>query len=203
LNLAHGHDVWGIVEPPARAVPRRTPAGTIRWVANPDQTAAVRSTLVTIYGAVAAVVRNDRDGLDLLVDDLFHTRHDLPTLLAAVSLATLDRLDAALGEGPDQVARSTRALAEQLLVESYRCALTVDAVGVQAAARRLDAIRRHDHQQVAHEIDEARRLASDHDLLLGSLAVLTATVSYWAERTGRSMQRATNDLCLAASLDPV
>lgn len=174
---------------------------TIVDVADREQIAEVRTTLQTIYGAVAAVVRNDRDGLDLLVADLFRSRHDVPTLLAAVSLATLDRLDAALGEGRDQVARSTRDLAEQLLVESYRCALTSGAIPVQTAARRLEAVRRHDHAQVAVEIDEARSVASDHDLLLGSIAVLTATVAYWAEATGRSVQRATNDLCLAASIE--
>jgi hypothetical protein len=162
----------------------------------------VRDALASMYGAVAAVVRDDRAGLDLLLRDLYCSFDDFTELLATVSFATLDRLQAALAEGHAPSPRETRALAEHLLTEAHRLALA-DAVPVQAAARRLDAVRRHDHDEVSAEVQHARSVASDVELLNGATALLAATVSVWADRSGRNANRAVSDLCLAASAEPV
>ena len=46
-----------------------------------------------LLAAVAAVVRDDRAGLDLLLRDLYCSFDDFTELLATVSFATLDRFD--------------------------------------------------------------------------------------------------------------
>ncbi len=161
----------------------------------------VRETLSRIYGAVAAVVRDDRLGSDLLLTDLHDSFDDFSELLAAMSFATLDRLDAALATGVQLSPRESRAMAQYLLTEAHRYAMS-DAIPVQAAARRLDAVRRHDHEQVVAEIEHSRSIASDTELLWGATALLTATVSMWAQRSGQSPRRAAADLCLAVSVAP-
>jgi hypothetical protein len=166
-----------------------------------DNTDEVRDTLSRIYGAVAAVVRDDRVGSDLLLQDLHDSYDDFSELLAAMSFATLDRLDAALAAGAQLSPRESRAMAQYLLTEAHRYAIS-DAVPVQAAARRLEAVRRHDHEQVMAEIEHARSIASDSELLYGATALLTATVSMWAQRSGRSTRRAAADLCMAVSVVP-
>ncbi len=166
---------------------------------NPD---LVRDALASMYGAVAAVVRDDRAGLDLLLWDLYQSFDDFTELLATMSFATLDRLQAALAVGHAPSPRETRALAEHLLTEAHRLALA-DAVPVQSAARRLDAVRRHDHDEVTAEVEHARTVATDVELLNGATALLAATVAVWAERAGRNATRAVSDLCLAASVEPV
>jgi hypothetical protein len=166
---------------------------------NPDH---VRDALASMYGAVAAVVRDDRAGLELLLRDLYASFDDFTELLATMSFATLDRLQAALAEGHAPSPRETRALAEHLLTEAHRLALA-DAVPVQAAARRLDAVRRHDHEEVSAEVEHARSVATDAELLSGATALLAATVGVWADRAGRNANRAASDLCLAASAEPV
>jgi hypothetical protein len=166
-----------------------------------DTTEHVRDTLSSVYGAVSALVREDRLGMEVLVDDLRCGEENVTELLTTMAFATLDRLDAALTTGTPLSPRETRSLAQQLLTEAHRLAL-VDAVPVQAAARRLDAVRQHDHGLVAAEIMHARSVASDADLLHGAIALLTATVAVWADRSGRSLHQAISDLCLAASIDP-
>lgn len=166
-----------------------------------DNIDEVRDTLSRIYGAVAAVVRDDRVGSDLLLTDLHESFDDFSELLAAMSFATLDRLDAALATGSQLSPRESRALAQYLLTEAHRYAMS-DAIPVQSAARRLDAVRRHDHDQVMVEIEQARSVASDSELLWGATALLTATVSMWAQRSGQSPRRAAADLCLAVSVAP-
>ena len=95
--------------------------------------------------------------------------------------------------------RESRALAQYLLTEAHRYAMS-DAIPVQSAARRLDAVRRHDHDQVMVEIEQARAVATDTELLWGATALLTATVSMWAQRSGQSPRRAAADLCMAISV---
>jgi hypothetical protein len=167
-----------------------------------DHVRDVRDALSSMYGAVAALVRNDRAGMDMLLNDLDGSFAELTELLATMAFATLDRLDAALASGQPMSARETRSLAQQLMTDAHRYAV-VDAMPVQAAARRLDAVRRHDHDHVAAEVMHARTMASDIELLCGATALLTATVNVWAQRSGRTMNEAVNDLCLAASIEPV
>lgn len=165
-----------------------------------DTSDHVRDTLSSMYGAASALLREDRLGMELLLDDL-RSNEDVTELLATMAFATLDRLDAALTTGTPLSPRETRALAQQLLTEAHRFAL-VDAIPVQAAARRLDAVRRHDHGLVAAEIMHARTVANDCDLLQGAVALLAATIEVWARRSGRTVHKAIADLCLAASVEP-
>ncbi|MBI5089105.1 MAG: hypothetical protein HZB15_09690 [Actinobacteria bacterium] len=164
----------------------------------------VRETLSRIYGAVAAVVRDDLLGSDVLLADLHDSFADFSELLAALSFATLDRLDAALATGEVLSPRERRAMAQFLLTEAHRYALHPAAGGaavpVQSAARRLDAVRRHDHEQVLAEIEDARSVSSDAELLWGATALLAAVVAMWAQRSGQSPRRAAADLCLAVSV---
>ena len=166
-----------------------------------DTTDHVRDALSSMYGAVAALVREDRIGMELLLDDLRGGFEDVTELLATMAFATLDRLDAALTTGVALSSRETRALAQHVMTEAHRFAL-VDAIPVQAAARRLDAVRRHDHEFVAAEVMHARSVASDTELLWGAIALLAATVGVWAERSNRTINKAVADLCLAASVEP-
>jgi hypothetical protein len=181
--LRWAHHVWTVIDVPT------------------DNLDDVRDTLSRIYGAVAAVVRDDRMGSDLLLTDLQDSFDDFSELLAAMSFATLDRLDAALATGAQLSPRESRAMAQFLLSEAHRYAMA-EAVPVQSAARRLDAVRRHDHDQVVAEIAHARSVTSDAELLRGATALLTATVSMWAQRSGQTPRRAAADLCLAVSVAP-
>jgi hypothetical protein len=167
----------------------------------------VRETLSRIYGAVAAVVRDDVVGSDVLLADLHESFGDFSELLAALSFATLDRLDAALATGDVLSPRERRAMAQFLLTEAHRYALLsaagtgrAGAVPVQSAARRLDAVRRHDHEQVLAEIEDARTVSSDAELLWGATALLAAVVAMWAQRSGQSPRRAAAGLCMAVSV---
>jgi hypothetical protein len=95
-------------------------------------------------------------------------------------------------------ASERRTLAEQILGDANAYEVT-GAVAVHAAAQRLDSVRRWDADQVAVEVDAARALTSDSDLLYGATALLTATLAVWADRTGRARSRAIRELCLASS----
>ena len=175
--------------------------GAVGAVAAIDTAENVRDALSSMYGAVAALIREDRIGMELLLDDLRRGFDDFTELLATMAFATLDRLDAALTTGTPLSPRETRSLAQRLLTDAHRLAL-VDAIPVQAAARRLDAVRRHDHGFVAAEVMHARTVASDAALLFGAVALLAATVNVWAERSHRTLHKAIGDLCLAASVEP-
>lgn len=155
-----------------------------------------------MYGAAAAIERDDREGMELLLHDLYHAYPDFASLLMAMSFLTLDRLDAALSE-PDPTAAplspsERRTLAEQILGDANGYEVT-DAVAVHAAAQRLDSVRRWDAEQLAADVDAARAVTSDSDLLYGATALLTATLAVWADRTGRTRARAIRELCLASS----
>lgn len=155
-----------------------------------------------MFGAVAAVERDDREGVDVLLRDLYDSYEDFTALLTTMSYVTLERLDAALAlggsDGRPMSPDASRALAEQLLEDAHAYEIT-GAVGVHAAAQRLDTVRRCDVARVAAEVDAARSVASDIELLYGAIALLTATVAVWADRTGRARTRAIRELCLASS----
>ena len=165
-----------------------------------DEIVRVREALVCLYGAVAAVMRHDDDGTSLLLADLTGCFTDLDDLLVAVSVATLERLEAAVGAGPSIEPAQGRPIAQELLsvAHGYHVA---NRDAVQYAAWRLDAVRQGDRHQVILDIAGSRAIATDEELILGATALLAATVVLWARRTGQAPATAVRDLCLAASLD--
>lgn len=165
-----------------------------------DEIVRVREALVCLYGAVAAVMRHDDDGTALLLSDLAHCFADVDDLLVAISVATLERLEAAVGAGPSIEPAQGRPIAQELLSVAHGyhvCALDT----VQYAAWRLDAVRQGDRHQAVADIAGSREIATDQELILGATALLAATVVLWARRTAQAPSRAITDLCLAASLD--
>lgn len=172
---------------------------TVQFV-HDDEIVRVREALVCLYGAVAAVMRQDADGTELLLADLTTCFADHDELFVAISVATLERLEAAVRAGPSIEPHEGRPIAQELLAiaQSYHVA---DLDTVQFAAWRLDAVRQGDRSQAVADILGSQELADDRHLVLGATALLAATVVLWARRTGQSPARAVSDLCLAASLD--
>ena len=162
----------------------------------------IREALGCLYGAMAAVVRDDLVGFELLVEDLRFSFENFYELLTTISFATLDQLDATIDGWQQLTPDDGRSLATDLLslAKHYDIA---SADAVQTAAWLLDAVRRGDHSRVIADIDGARRVTSDDDLVAGSIALLTATVSLWARHTGRSPRRAAAELCMGAAVDAV
>jgi hypothetical protein len=188
-------------ESPEETLPRRSALGTFYAVfeAKNDQ---IREALVCLYGIVAAVIRNDRVGAELLLDDLeiaFASRYEL---LTTISFATLERLDATIDDCHFLSEDDGKVMASDLLSMAQHYGIA-SLGAVQSAAWRLDAVRRRDHDRVVAEVDDAARVADTHDLVAGATALLTAAVCVWARTTGRSPRRASSDLCLAAALDAV
>lgn len=188
-------------ESPERVLPRPCAVGTFIPVfdAKNDQ---IREALVCLYGLVAAVIRDDRVGAELLLSDLevaFDSRYEL---LTTISFATLERLDATIDDCRFLSEDDGKVMASDLLsmAQHYDIA-TLPAV--QSAAWRLDAVRRRDHERVVAEVDHAVRQTDTRELIAGATALLTAAVCVWARTTGRSPRRASSDLCLAAALDVV
>lgn len=165
-----------------------------------DEIVRVREALVCLYGAVAAVMRHDDDGTALLLTDLTECFADLEDLLVAISVATLERLEAAVGAGPSIEPTHGRPIAQELLSVAHGYHVS-NLDTVQCAAWRLDAVRQGDREQAIVDIAGSRTVATDHELILGATALLAATVVLWARRTGQLPSRAATDLCLAASLD--
>ena len=165
-----------------------------------DEIVRVREALVCLYGSVAAVMRRDAEGTELLLTDLTGCFADLEDLLVAISVATLERLEAAVGAGPTIEPTQGRPIAQELLsvAHGYRMA---ERDAVQYAAWRLDAVRQGDRHQVLLDIAGSRAIADDDELVRGAVALLAATVVLWARRNGQTADAAITDLCLAASLD--
>lgn len=166
-----------------------------------DEIVRVRSALVCLYGAVASVMRHDANDAHLLLADLRESFEDIDEVLVAISLATLERLEAAVGSGPSLAPQQGRPIAQELLGVAH--GYGVARVGsIQSAAWRLDAIRQGDHEQAMADITSARGRTTDAELVFGAVALLAATVVLWARRTGQSPNTAITDLCLAAALTP-
>lgn len=166
-----------------------------------DETVRVRSALVCLYGAVASVMRHDVDDARLLLTDLHDAFEDIDEVLVAISLATLERLEAAVGSGPSLAPQQGRPIAQELLFVAHGYGVA-RLPAVQSAAWRLDAIRQGDHGQALADISAGRMRTTDAELVLGAISLLGATVELWARRTGQSPCAAIGDLCLAAALDP-
>lgn len=146
------------------------------------------------------MVRSDVRGTDLLLRDLKYSFEDLGEVLVAISIATLERLEAAVAAGPSFQPRDGRPVAQELLSLAQQFG-HCDHETVHSAAWRLDAVRQGDRHQASLDIEQARSTASEDELLGGATALLAATVVLWARRTGQSTTAAASELCLAASLD--
>jgi hypothetical protein len=166
----------------------------------------VRQALISLYGAVAAVVRDDQDAAEMMLADLTETLEDVNEVLMTISIATLERLEAAVTSGDRSTggdgsadgglsARHVLALAADFGLSSRRT--------VHAAAWRLDAVREGDRSRAAADIARSQSLGTETELTYGAIALLAAIVAVWANRTGRSPKVAASDLCLAASLAAV
>jgi 3,4-dihydroxy-2-butanone 4-phosphate synthase len=166
-----------------------------------DEMVRVREALSCLYGAVAALLRQDRSGCELLLGDLRDAFDDVGDVLVAISVATLERLEAAVSAGPSIAPHEGRPIAQDLLALAAAFG-SASHHTVQYAAWRLDGVRQGDRRQAVDDIRRARTEADDDELVRGAVALLAATVVLWARRTGQTASRAASDLCLAASLDP-
>ena len=155
-----------------------------------------------MYGAVAAVVRDDQPAAEMMLADLAVALDDVNEVLMTISIATLERLEVAVSSGAGWShtggltgglsARQVLAMASEFGVSSRRT--------VHAAAWRLDAVRDGDRSRAAADIVRSQTIGTVDELTYGAIALLAAIVAVWANRTGRSPKVAASDLCLAASL---
>lgn len=171
--------------------------GTVKNVNGDPAAPQVRQALVSLYGAVAAVVRDDQDAVRLLLNDLTEALDDVDEVLVTISVATLERLEAETGAGTqlhdsDVTARQVFAMASEYSLSSRRT--------VHAAAWRLDAVRVGDRSRATADIARSLNIGTPFELVYGATALLAAIVAVSANRTGHSPKVAARDLCLAASL---
>lgn len=133
-----------------------------------------------------------------MLSDLANTLDDVNEVLLTISIATLERLEAAVGTSGDSLeesgltARQVLAMASEYGMSSRRT--------VHAAAWRLDAVREGDRSRAAADIVRSQTIGTELELAHGATALLAAIVAVWANRTGRTANVAALDLCLAASL---
>ena len=168
---------------------------TVVRVNSCPEPALVRTALVSLYGAVAAVVRDDEQAVRLMLADLEERCAGLDETLIVISLATLERLadvPADDNDGGGHAAREVLSIADRFGSSSRRA--------VESAAWRLDAVRRGDQSGAVRDILRSRGLASEYDLARGAVTLLAAVVFRHARLCGRSPRRMAADLCLAASL---
>jgi hypothetical protein len=154
--------------------------------------------LSTLYGAAAAVTRHDQDDAAMLVAHLV-ADHDVPRVLVAAALATLERLDAAMAGSPTPWRRDPRMLAGGLLELATGTGLA-SPPAVHAAAWRLDAVRLGDAVSAAEAIVISRKQLGDADLVAGAVAVLSVVVAIVAEDAGQPASVSAQNLSLAALL---
>jgi hypothetical protein len=154
-----------------------------------------------MYGAVAAIVRDDQAAVEMMILDLTHALEDVNEVLTTISIATLERLHVAVTSGAD--ASPEHALsARQVLAMASEYGLSNRRM-IHAAAWRLDAVREGDRSRAAADIVRSQSLGTEDELTYGAIALLAAIVAVWANHTGRSPKVAASDLCLAASLAAV
>ena len=154
--------------------------------------------LSTLYGAAAAVTRRDHEDAVTLVAHLVDD-HDVPRVLVAAALATLERLDAAMAGSPTPWRRDPRMFAGGLLELATATGLG-SPPAVHAAAWRLDAVRLGNAAAAAEAIVISRRQLGDADLVAGAVAVLSVVVAIVAEDAGQPAAESAQNLSLAALL---
>jgi hypothetical protein len=155
-------------------------------------------TLSALYGAAAALARDEHGDAALLVDHLIDTV-DVHAVLLAASFATLERLEAAMADPDGPVRRDTRSFAIYLLDLATSLGLG-SRQSVHSAAWRLDAVRLGDAAAASEAIMTSRRQLPDADLVAGAVAVLSVMVSIAAARDGEPAPASAQHLCLAALL---
>lgn len=154
--------------------------------------------LSTLYGAAAAVIRRDHGDAAMLVAHLLDD-HDVPRVLLAAALATLERLDVAMTGSPTPWRRDPRMSAGGLLELATGTGLG-SPQAVNAAAWRLDAVRLGDAAGAAEAIVISRRQLDDADLVAGAVAVLSVVVAIVAADAGEPASESAQNLSLAALL---
>jgi len=165
---------------------------------------SVRVALISLYGAVAAVVRGDRPAVRLMVSDLTEALDGIEEVLIVISLASLECLGGALGsdvpqDEPGTEAVDSAAAAREMLAIASRFGMA-HPEHINSAAWRLDAVRSCDRTRAAADIAQSRQFGSELELVNGAIALLSAIVARQAVRSGRSPQRHATEICLAAAL---
>jgi hypothetical protein len=164
-------------------------------------TASLRAALISLYGAVAAVVRSDEIAMDLMSADLRAALDGVDEVLIIVALATLKCLEDAVDDNDRHPMTSDSAAREMLSIASRLSTSTSPAL-VNSAAWRLDALRRGDHVAAADDLARSKRLGTEAELIHGSIALLAAVVTRRALHCGRSPHSLASELCLAAAHTP-
>lgn len=149
------------------------------------------------YGGVSAMLQGDGPGSEVMARDVAETCDDVDEALWAVAIFTLERLDAASPRG-DNDSVETDELAAGLIEFAEQMAPT--ALSVRAAAVRLYALRSGDLDGFAAATAGLHDVATDTDLLMGALALLTATLHHGATRRDRRPEEVCRELCTAAML---
>ncbi|MGD9701947.1 MAG: hypothetical protein AB7Q42_16070 [Acidimicrobiia bacterium] len=155
-------------------------------------------TLSALYGAAAALARDERGDAEMLVAHLLDTE-DVHGVLLAASFATLERLEAAVCGAPAPWRADTRMFAGHLLELATATGLG-SAQSVNAAAWRLDAVRLGDSAAASEAIAISRKQFDDADLVAGAVAILSVMVAIAAARVGEPVPQSAQNLCLAALL---
>ena len=154
--------------------------------------------LAEVYGAAAALLRNDRGGAGILVAMLVDD-DDLLDVLLTLASAALERLDRALTAAPEQGTHPSSRLARELLDLALETGFALPD-SVHAAAWRLDAVRREDMALLAHSVSAFRPQLDDFDLVAGAVALLAALVTFGARCAGEAVLASAERLCVAVSL---
>ena len=176
---------------------------TVRQVNSKQVPSSVRSALVSLYGAVAAVTRKDWPALRLMVSDVTEALDGVEDVLIVISLASLECLWDGWGfadpSPADTNPENSGVAARELLAIAGNLELSTPEL-INSAAWRLEAVRNGDRMRAAADIVQSKRLGSEPELVDGAIALLTAIVIRHARRSGRSPQRFAGDICLAVSM---
>lgn len=163
-----------------------------------DQPGSIYDAMGQLYGSAAALVRGDRVGVELLIEDLCRSLPSLEELLVTVAVATLERLeDAVRHVSPGD---SGQPIAQQLITRagSYRIARTAT---IHAAAWRLDAVRCGDRSTAADDVLNSRRIGDDYELVHGAVALFAAALEFGAAARGVDAEETARRLCYAVVLE--
>jgi hypothetical protein len=147
------------------------------------------------YGGAAAVLQDDRAGSDMMLRDLAALCDDSTEALWAVAILTLERIGAASEASPVD---DTAAMANSIIERAD--AFCGSTLAVNAAARRIDALRSGDLAAFAAASVGLEAIASEMELLAGAIALLTASLWWSADVVGRRPDDVCRELCTAAML---
>jgi hypothetical protein len=154
------------------------------------------TVMVDVYGAAAAMLRGDPEGVRVMVEDLREACGSVADALTIVSVLTLDRIGemvAAPGNDPPAPVRPEELMS---LATTFS---TAPRAAVHAAAWRLDAVRCHDESRARRDVRRSLAAGTDEQLIAGAVALLTAVIVAGAIRRGRSAAEVACQLCLSAS----